>query len=185
VTYPWHALGHGRAAISSARRVPYRAVRRSPWGCALLRVRNLAVRTYRLVLAFFSSCPRKRALIFPHKSASDSQVHPPTMAERRTGQKKLHRCRACFETRSASALSMRAVLDGIKKIPQPEEAAQRPSRRPHGANPACLCGLRDLGGGLTRDDCAQSQLWVKVQFMPGASSGPPLPRGRRRSVPSV
>jgi hypothetical protein len=112
-------------------------------------------------------------LIVTHKYASDSQAHPPTMAERRTGAKRLHRCRACFETRSVSALSMRAVLDGIKKIPQPEEAAQRPSRRPHGADPP-LCGLHDLRGGLTRDDCAQSHLWVKVRTWSGQ------PRLRRR-----
>jgi hypothetical protein len=33
-------------------------------------------------------------------------------------------------------LSMREVFDGIKKIPHPEEAAKRPSRRTHRADPA-------------------------------------------------
>ena len=61
---------------------------------------------------------------------------------------------------------MRSVLDGIKKIPQPEEAAPRPSRRPQGADPACLCGLRNLRGGLTPDDRAQSHLWVKIRSKP-------------------
>src|SRR3981189_3508352 len=34
-------------------------------------------------------------------------------------------------------LSMRDTIDGIKKIPHPEEAAKRPSRRTHRADPAC------------------------------------------------
>jgi hypothetical protein len=72
------------------------------------------------------------ALIVTHECAPDNQVHRPAMAEPDGDNERLHRCRACFETRSASALSMRSVLDGIKKIPQPEEAAQRPSRRPKG-----------------------------------------------------
>jgi hypothetical protein len=76
------------------------------------------------------------ALIATHECAPDNQVHRPAMAEPDGDNERLHRCRACFETRSASALSMRSVLDGIKKIPQPEEAAQRPSRRPQGADPA-------------------------------------------------
>jgi len=33
-------------------------------------------------------------------------------------------------------LSMRKVLDGVKKIPRPEEAAQQLSRRMRGADPA-------------------------------------------------
>jgi hypothetical protein len=92
-------------------------------------------------------------LVLAHKCASDNQDHPPTMAELRTDNESLHRCRACFEMRSASAPRVTArgsVLDVIRKIPQPEEAAQRPSRRPQGADPACLCGLRDLRVHLHR-----------------------------------
>jgi hypothetical protein len=55
-------------------------------------------------------------------------------------------------------------LIAFEKIPQPEEAAQRPSRRPQGAAPPCLCDLRDLRGGFKPYDCAQSHLWVRVRY---------------------
>src|SRR5207247_11001283 len=48
----------------------------------------------------------------------------------------LHRGRACFETRPRALLSMRELVDGITGIAHPEEAAERLSRRTHGADPA-------------------------------------------------
>src|SRR6266700_3414940 len=48
----------------------------------------------------------------------------------------LHHGCACFETRLVALLSMREVVDGITGIPRPEEAAERLSRRTHGADPA-------------------------------------------------
>jgi hypothetical protein len=55
----------------------------------------------------------------------------------------------------------------LRNIPHPEEPAQRASRRAQGADPACLCALRDLHGRRTPDDCAQSHFWVTVRDKPG------------------
>jgi hypothetical protein len=50
-------------------------------------------------------------------------------------KEELRRGCACFETHPLGAPQHEVVLCGIKKIPHPEEAAKRPSRRTHSADP--------------------------------------------------
>src|SRR5205809_5593888 len=52
------------------------------------------------------------------------------------GERGLHRRRACFETRPLGASQHEEVFDRINGIPHAEEAAERLSRRTHGADPA-------------------------------------------------
>src|SRR5713101_8967784 len=51
---------------------------------------------------------------------------------------------------------MRYVVDGIGKVPHPEEAVKRPSRRTHGAHPADRQFVHRLFRG---DDARPADIW--------------------------
>ena len=63
-------------------------------------------------------------------------------------------------------LRMRYVFDGIKKIPHPEEAVERPSRRTHRACPAQFQFFHRLGG---RD---RPRTWIPAGACPRAGQRP-------------
>src|SRR5207302_438849 len=80
--------------------------------------------------------------------------------------------RACFETRLWALLSMRKSLIALRKVPHPEEAAKRPSRRTHGALPVAFrSGFDLLGYGKAAAGAARGPAADDAGEHPGVAAG--------------